>query len=137
MRTVSFMKTGFLIIAMLLTACASNPQQTPEQQVAQRAEARWKRLIAKDYQQAWEYLMPSYRNLVSPQDYGKRFGSAGAWTNAIIHEVTCEPSVCKVKVRVTTKMRVPLFAAKIPEVNTYVDERWVREDGQWWLYEKL
>ena len=104
MRTVSFMKTGFLIIAMLLTACASNPQQTPEQQVAQRAE---------------------------------RFGSAGAWTNAIIHEVTCEPSVCKVKVRITTKMRVPLFAAKIPEVNTYVDERWVREDGQWWLYEKL
>ena len=81
--------------------------------------------------------MPSYRNLVSPQDYGKRFGSAGAWTNAIIHEVTCEPSVCKVKVRITTKMRVPLFAAKIPEVNTYVDERWVREDGQWWLYEKL
>ena len=69
MRTVSFMKTGFLIIAMLLTACASNPQQTPEQQVAQRAEARWKHLIAKDYQQAWEYLMPSYRNLVSPQDY--------------------------------------------------------------------
>ena len=39
--------------------------------------------------------------------------------------------------RITTKMRVPLFAAKIPEVNTYVDERWVREDGQWWLYEKL
>ena len=137
MRTVSFMKTGFLIIAMLLTACASNPQQTPEQQVAQRAEARWKRLIAKDYQQAWEYLMPSYRNLVSPQDYGKRFGSAGAWTNAIIHEVICEPSVCKVKVRITTKIHVPLFAAKIPEVNTYVDERWVREDGQWWLYEKL
>ena len=78
MRTVSFMKTGFLIIVMLLTACASNPQQTPEQQVAQRAEARWKHLIAKDYQQAWEYLMPSYRNLVSPQDYSKRFGSAGA-----------------------------------------------------------
>ena len=81
MRTVSFMKTGFLIIAMLLTACASNPQQTPEQQVAQRAEARWKRLIAKDYQQAWEYLMPSYRNLVSPQDYGKIPSASGGDTS--------------------------------------------------------
>ena len=89
MRTVSFMKTGFLIIAMLLTACASNPQQTPEQQVAQRAEARWKHLIAKDYQQAWEYLMPSYRNLVSPQDYGKRFGSAGASRCASLQRCAC------------------------------------------------
>ena len=39
--------------------------------------------------------------------------------------------------RITTQVRVPLFAAHISEVTTYMDERWVRENGQWWLYQSL
>ena len=120
-----------------LTACASKPAQTPEQLVAERAEARWQRLIKQDFAGAYAYLTPSYRGVVPEAQYRMRFGTAGAWKSVIIHEVTCEPEACKVKVRLTTELRVPLFAARISEVTTYFDERWVREDGQWWLYQGL
>lgn len=130
-------RTAALALLAALAACAAPVAKTPEQLVAERAEARWQHLVKGDFTAAYGYLMPSYRALVPEQSYRQRFGAAGAWRNAIVHQVDCEPAACKVRVRVTTQVRIPQFARHIPEVNAYVDERWVREDGQWWLYEKL
>lgn len=130
-------KAAIALGAAALAGCATQVAKTPEQEVAERAETRWQHLIKGDFTGAYGYLMPSFRALVSEQSYRQRFGSAGAWTNAIIHQVKCEPNACDVRVRVTTQVRVPQFARHIPEVNAYLDERWVREGGQWWLYQKL
>lgn len=126
-----------LAASLGLGACASLQSSTPEQEVAQRAEARWAALIKGDFNQAYGYLTPSFRAVVTAADYRKRFGAAGAWTNAIVHKVECEAESCTATIRVTTQVRVPLFATKVPETTTYLDEVWVREDGQWWRYEAL
>ena len=130
-------RAAALAAALALAACASNSAKTPEQIVAERAQARWQHLIKQDFAGAYAYLTPAYRDVVPQEQYRRRFGSAGAWTNAIVHEVSCEPEACTVKMRITTQVRVPLFATRISEVTTYMDERWVREDGQWWLYQSL
>ena len=130
-------RAAALAAALALAACASNSAKTPEQIVAERAEARWQHLIKQDFAGAYAYLTPAYRDVVPQEQYRRRFGSAGAWTNAIVHEVSCEPEACTVKMRITTQVRVPLFAAHISEVTSYMDERWVRENGQWWLYQSL
>ncbi len=130
-------RAAALAAALALAACASNSAKTPEQIVVERAEARWQHLIKQDFAGAYAYLTPAYRDVVPQEQYRRRFGSAGAWTNAIVHEVSCEPEACTVKMRITTQVRVPLFATRISEVTTYMDERWVREDGQWWLYQSL
>ena len=130
-------RAAALAAALALAACASNSAKTPEQIVAERAEARWQHLIKQDFAGAYAYLTPAYRDVVPQEQYRRRFGSAGAWTNAIVHEVKCEPEACTVKVRITTQLRIPKFAARLPEVSSYIDERWVREDGQWWLFQSL
>lgn len=130
-------RAAALAAALALAACASNSAKTPEQIVAERAEARWQHLIKQDFAGAYAYLTPAYRDVVPEAQYRRRFGSAGAWTNAIVHEVKCEPEACTVKVRITTKLHLPNFAARLPEISSYIDERWVREDGQWWLFQSL
>lgn len=126
-----------LTVILGLGACASLQPSTPEQEVTQRAQDRWAALIKRDFNHAYSYLTPSFRAVVPAADYRKRFGDAGAWTNAIVHKVDCEAESCKVTIRVTSQVRVPLFATQVPETTTYLDEVWVREDGQWWRYEAL
>ena len=126
---------GGWLAALALGGCASVAPKSPEEQVTERAEAHWKALIAGDFAKAYGYLVPSYRAIVSSADYERRFGAAGRWTNAIVHSVECEAEACKARVRITSRLLIPQFATRINEVNSYVDETWVREDGQWWKFQ--
>ena len=128
---------GVAALASALAGCAGLKPKTPEEVVAQRAEARWAALIKGDFDGAYAYLPPSFRAVVSAPDYRKRFGAAGQWSNAIVHKVSCEAESCKATVRITTQIRLPRFAMTLPETTTYLDEIWVREEGQWWRYEAL
>lgn len=123
-----------LIAAVLLAGCASMAPQTPEEQVRQRAEARWNALIKRDFATAYTYSPPSYRAIVPESAYRSRFGSAARWKGVQIHEVTCEAERCTAKLRMETEVLQPPFTGQI--VTTHFDEVWVREDGQWWRYEE-
>ena len=79
--------------------------------------------------------LDAYRALVGQKDYYKRFGGAGQWKGVQIHEVTCEPERCTVRLRLTSTLNVPRFRGQ--ELTGYIDETWVRADGQWWFYQAL
>lgn len=121
--------------ALLLSACAALGPQTPEQIVSQRAEARWDALIAGDFKTAWTYAQPSFRALVKQGAYARRFGSGGQWEGVQVHNVSCEPERCTVRLRVTSKLLVQPFVGQ--QMSAVVDEVWVREDGQWWYFQAL
>ena len=121
---------------LTLAACASTPA-TPEDQLRQRAQARWNALVANDFAKAYTYAPPSFRAVTNPQDYRTRFGPAASWKSAWVHDVTCEAERCTVSVRVTLNVRAPQFATKLPNIETYTQETWVREDGQWWHVERI
>ena len=129
--------TGLAALALVLTACATATPSTPEDLVRQRAEERWGALVKQDFQKAYDYMTPSYRAVVSSEQFKSQFGAAGQWTNAIVHAVTCEAESCDVQMRITTKVNVPQMAMRIPEVTTYMTEKWVREEGQWWRYDAI
>ena len=120
---------------LALAACAGLQPKTPEDVVRERSEARWDALIKRDFDKAWEYTQPAYRALVGQKDYYKRFGGAGQWKGVQIHEVTCEPERCTVRLRLTSTLNVPRFRGQ--ELTGYIDETWVRADGQWWFYQAL
>ena len=50
-----------------------------------------------------------------------------------MHEVKCEAERCTVRVRVAAKVLAPPFTGQ--EVVTYVEEVWVRDEGQWWFFQ--
>ena len=124
---------GVLGASLWLAGCAGLTPQTPEALVTQRAEARWAYLIGGDFEKAWDLTQPGFRAVVKRERYAGRFGSGGAWTGAQVHEVKCEPERCTVRVRVAAKVQTPPFVGQ--EVITYLDEVWVRDEGQWWYFQ--
>ncbi len=124
-----------LAAALWLAGCAALQPKTPEEIVTQRIEARWDALIKRDFEKAWEYTQPSYRALVSQKDYRSRFGSAGQWKGVQVHQVKCEPERCTARLRLTSTVNIPPFHGN--DLVGYIDEVWVRADGQWWFYQAL
>jgi hypothetical protein len=125
-----------LLTALLLSACASLPGETPQEQVRQRATERWQALLAYDYARAYEFATPSYRALVSPQSYRSRQGVALQRTSAKVVRVDCpEPEKCMARVEVSVKP--PLGKNHGAEIVAPVDETWLLQNGQWWLVERL
>ena len=138
MHTITPRRAALAILAagaLALGGCAALTPKTPEQIVAERAEARWNALIQGEFEQAWTYTQPGYRAIVQQKDYRKRFNSAGQWRGAQIHQATCEAERCTVRIRLTTRVIVPPFAGQ--DIVGAIDEQWVREDGQWWFYQAL
>ena len=121
--------------SLALAGCASLQPKTPEQIVTERVEARWAALIKGDFDKAWEYTQPGFKVVVRQADYRKRFGAAGQWKGVQVHAVTCEAERCSARIRLSSTVTTPQF--KGMDITGYIDETWVREDGQWWFYQAL
>lgn len=121
----------------LLTACASLQPATPEQAVQQRAQARWQALLAGDIAKSYTYMAPSYRAVVDFERYSGRIGGAAKWLDAEVVRVHCESEEkCTARLKITAQPLMPATTKRSP-ISTGVDETWLLEDGQWWLYQKL
>ena len=117
----------------LLTAC-SDPRPAAEV-VQERAQARWEAMVARDFQTAWEYYTPGYREQMTAAAFeGEMARRPVKWTAAEVFEVDCagdEPR-CEVRVRVEYQVQ-----AAVPGVGTLrsksgVTEIWLQIDGKWW-----
>lgn len=124
------MMTGLIA---LLSAC-SDPRP-PAEVVEERAQARWDAMVARDFQAAWEYYTPGYREQITAAEFeGEMAGRPVKWTGAEVFEVDCaedEPR-CEVRVRVDYEAR-----AAVPGVGTLrsqsgVTEIWLQIGGDWW-----
>lgn len=126
-----------IVASGVLAGCASLGPKTPEEEVKARAEARWDALVKRDFDKAYAFAQPGFRAVVKQEVYKNRFGNAGSWKGAQIHDVTCEASRCTARVRLTVGIQIPRFAKSMPEVVSYHDEVWIRDEGQWWYLEKI
>lgn len=133
-RWTSFCAT--LCVTLTLSACASLGSSPPEDQVRQRASARWQALLVNDYSKAYTYATPGYRALVSPDNYRRRQGAVLQRVSGEVFSVNC-PQADKCTARVVVGVKPPLSKRYGPVITAPVDETWVLEDGQWWLAEQL
>ena len=106
--------------------------KTPEQIVAERAQARWDALLAGDFETAYSFASPSYRDIVDAVRFQQSLGGHASWLGAKVREVTCREDVCEAMVRL--KYRSPLPPRM--EFETDDIERWLSEDGEWWIFLK-
>ena len=129
--------------AMLLAGCASmlGPTDSPawyESQkptLTERAEGRWKARIAGDIQAEYGYLSPSYRDVVSKQQYQARIGREVDWLVARVGDIRYDsPTVASVMVEVTYR----IFVQNGTEVKSVQvsPEKWLYIDGGWWYTSK-
>jgi hypothetical protein len=131
-------KRGFLvavarIAAMMLAAsivgCATLVP-SDEMVVEQRAMARWKAIIANDLREAYEFISPAGRSLVPFEAYQSSI-KRGFHKAARVLEVKCSSSdLCEVSLELE-------YEYSRRRIKTPLQEKWVRQDSQWWfLYQR-
>jgi hypothetical protein len=119
----------------LLSACASF-QTKPEDAVTQRANARWEALVKGDMAKAYTYSTPGFRAVVDVEGFKGRTGIAGRWRSAQVVNVTCDtPERCKAVIKLEFSTLIPGFSKD--RMITHIDETWLLEDGQWWMFQKV
>lgn len=129
--------SALALAAATLVGCASTattPATPPEQAVSERAQQRWDRLVAKDFDKAYTYLTPSYRGLKTPAQYANTFSNGASWQSAKVDKVTCESAErCTAAVKIEVVVLARGFTKPL-ESTLY--ETWLLDEGQWWFYQK-
>ncbi len=137
-----------LVSGLMLTACDDKEADTnksanagpekvmknPKEAVTEKVNARWEALKKHDIEAAYKYLSPSYRELTDLLAYAKTKGDAVTYQTIKINSVECPgeaPEVCTAKVTIKGEYR-----AKNQPVQATFTEKWVKEDGDWWFYDK-
>lgn len=139
-----------IAVAGLLSACAANAPASPgaapiaapvtttsaEDAVRVLAAARWQALIAGDIAKAYTFTAPSYRALNTLEAFrANKEGVSVKWISSNVRKVACEVTVCAVQIELESKPITPFpFRGTL---NSALDEKWVLEEGKWWIFEKL
>jgi len=133
------MKNRFIFAVstlMLLASC--NEARPPEEIVAERAQARWDALIARDYREAWKFLTPGYRETLEDFDYAAEMARRPIqWTSAEVFRVECDEDLPRCSVQTRIEYTVP---AAMPGVGSLSSrsgsvEIWLQIEGQWWYHQ--
>ena len=134
-RSVGRAKMALAALTMaLLAGCATMGNQTPEQRVEARASAYWKARASADAKTAYSLMAPAYRGLKSEKDFVGDYGVGAPVKETAVSAVTCESDVsCTARISLTAKPMIP--GLNMPLITTYLDDKWVLEDGQWWRFE--
>jgi len=125
------------LAGLLLQGCATT-SVTPEDAVGLRATQRWKLLVDGKFEQAYGYLAPSTRAILSFDSYKAELSGPVKWVAGDVVSVKCQADKCDVRIRLeATAALGPRVGAKMPNIVTYFDEPWLKEEGQWWFFQKL
>lgn len=114
---------------LLMASCASFPSGADwnESLVSRNAQKRWDALLAGRLDEAYDYLSPGSRVLISQDQYRvsmpRKF-----WTDAKVSSVHCEKDRCDVQVKVGYRY-VP--GRKEVRGEHELKEKWVKEAGEW------
>lgn len=136
---------SFVVTSTFLAGCAVNAPIAPatadnlainaEESVTSRAQKRVDLLGSGKYDEAYVYLTPSYRALNDVDSYRHRFGAGAKWINPQVSNVKCENDErCTVTVNLGVLVVARGFGNK--PVASSMFETWVKEDGQWWYYQR-
>lgn len=126
---------AFAMSALILAGCASFAPSTPEAAVEQRATAYWKARQTGQVEKTYALTPPSYRKVRTLEQFRLQFGAAAAVKSVEVAKVTCEPEKCVARIKLS--VTPALAGLKMGNIDTYLDETWLLEDGQWWHHQDL
>lgn len=122
-----------ILLAALLAGCAAVEPRPPEDVVAERAEARWAALLDGDIEEAHRYYAPGYREGVSVDSIRARMkGSRLNWREVELQEIECSESLCRPVFMIRYDYRSPLPRVGTVNSAARLEERWIREGGNWY-----
>ena len=126
------------LVVAVLSGCATMGSSTPEEAVAARANARWATWIKRDYAEAYKYNTPGFRANVPVEKFVSMRGKDVRITKGEVNKVTCESvDKCVARVGLTATSTLMTRQSFPKQIETYIDEIWLLEDGQWWIFQPI
>jgi len=96
-----------------------------------RAEARWAALIAGNFDEAYQFETPAYRELYKAQQYRARYGKGLRWQRAKVVKMDLKsPEVAIVTLEIDYSFSVS--GQGMMDNKGLVTEPWVWIESQWW-----
>lgn len=120
-------------LALGLEACGTTPLASANAtaQLTERAKARWDLLGAGKLDEAYGYLSPGKRSVVTVEQYRGSI-KPGMWREWKVDGIECsEPDLCKVKMLISYTYKAKASGAL--DVTRPLIETWRRQDGEWWF----
>ena len=125
--------TGAVVLALLAGCATVAPAPTTDDIIAERAQARWDALLARDYATAYSYYSPGFRSRASATDLEIKIRLQRVrWTAAKYRDHTCTGDTCTVRVDVTYEVNAPVPGVSVWKGVQLIEEHWVRTSGEWW-----
>jgi negative regulator of sigma E activity len=124
------------VVAMfLLGGCAAMPQKTPEDAVRARVEAHQKARLENNFELAYTFTSPGYRETHAYKFYLGKMGAAVKRHGYEIKEVSCEADACNVNIELSYSYlgKAGAKMGKDTVMQRQMTEKWIRVDGEWWL----
>lgn len=135
-RRVVFRGAMMVLMALAIGGCAAVKSEPPELQVRQLASQRWQALLSGNFDKAYTFSTPSYRQIHTSETFkARRQATPVQWLNAEVIRVECQDASCVVRVKLQSKPLIPSQYKGL--LDTGLDETWVKEDGLWWMLESL
>ena len=122
------LKCVAVLAVVLLSGCKK------AEELEDSVNNRWQQMIVGDYQQAYEYMTPAYRNIESLAAFSLRTESAKLkvnWINAIFKSKQCQEDFCKVIVELEYKYSFPRRSMGQVQLKTEVSENWILINKKW------
>ena len=120
------------LFATLLAAGCASTGSSPEERVQKRAAERWEALVKADFNRAYGFSTSGFRAVVKPESFPARIQGPVVWLGAEVVNVNCpEPFKCIARVRIDHRT---LLARSAGNTSTHVDEIWLLENNQWWIF---
>lgn len=118
----------------VLSACSASLQQSArsdEDIIRGRAQERWNALLDLNFDEAYVYETPAFREVYSQRAYRGRFGGSVRWTDASVRSVQVGGDTAEVMVTITY---VTLDPVGRPFTNERpIRELWEHSEGEWWF----
>ena len=128
--------TSVLAAGVVQPATSAEAVQTQRAALEQRVTAKWDALIRRDFEAAYSFTSPSYRKLYSLNSFRSNFGNKAGWQRIEVVNIDFKGDDAATVGFNLHFVYHPLQAEKPLDMQTYVQESWVRVDGQWWCLVK-
>jgi hypothetical protein len=126
---------GIALAVMVVSGCAGLGEPVPpEDQVRRLSQERWNAAVGGNFEKVYAMTAPSYRAVIDFLRFPEGKGRVWAIVGADVLRVKCDAAdSCNVDIELKYRTRMTASPNREPSSTGY-SERWVLEDGKWWLY---